>query len=390
MITHEAKKSKTELAIHCEDVYKSFCLVDEKNAWKLVLNCNKNHAKIPILKGINISVPKGEFFGILGRNGAGKSTLLRVLAGVYDKDSGIICVNGKLSSLFEMGGMGQVHLTGRKYAKRFLMLQDIPKNKIDGTLNEIVEFSELGAFYDKPIVTYSMGMQARLYFAVATSVEHKLYLVDEILSVGDERFQAKCWKRLRERFLNGASGLLVTHDWSAVLKLCKKAGILQDGLICTKGPSEKIIHHYLQLPVPSKKYASLSFLGDVSQQGDLKFLLGINLKESISVELHVSIELLKPGYGWEIVSLSKATKLDDLMLGDNHIEVCVKQCSISPGQYRLNCFLTSPQDSIDALDLDGFSWTYGNGRLIEIKGGPSESICNFPWKKNVKVVSHGS
>ncbi len=208
------------VALRCTNVEKTFAVQREQRVWRILFGSQRD-AKGPVihaLRDISMEVPRGKIVGILGRNGAGKSTLLRLLGQVYSPTSGHIEIFGQVAGLFELGGMGNPNLTGREYAVRYLQFMGAAKRDLDGILDDIADFSELGEAFDQRIRTYSSGMGARLYFAVATVHQHEIYLIDELLSVGDEHFQAKCWQRMRLRLLNGASGVLVTHDWTAIIK----------------------------------------------------------------------------------------------------------------------------------------------------------------------------
>ena len=176
-------------------------------------------------------MPKGQFVGVLGRNGAGKSTLLRVVGGVYAADTGQVMVNGAMSSIYELGLVGNPELTGRTYANRLLTVHGFPRSQRAAMIADIHEFSELGDRFEDPVLTYSAGMTARLFFSTATAGSYDVYLLDEILAVGDKHFQAKCWRRLRDRISQGASGVLVTHDWAAILRMCETAYVLEGGKV---------------------------------------------------------------------------------------------------------------------------------------------------------------
>jgi lipopolysaccharide transport system ATP-binding protein len=200
--------------ILCEEVRVRFPLVSPAGRWRLLLGIFAN-AWHEALSNVSVRVPHGKIVGVIGSNGAGKSTLLRTMAGVYPLSKGRVVRIGQVSALFELGGMGGLFITGKQYVLRWLRLNGVARLDCARLVEEIREFSELGARLDDRIYTYSAGMAARLYFSTVTSVGHDIYLIDEVLSVGDEHFQAKCWKRVRERLANGVSGVLVTHDWSA-------------------------------------------------------------------------------------------------------------------------------------------------------------------------------
>ena len=373
-------------AVVCKKLSKSFYIIDDKLNWRIVFRdpINKLQA-LHVLNDINLVVPKGKFIGILGRNGAGKSTLLRVLGGVYSPCSGIIKVNGDISSMFEMGGLGNNRLTGQDYADRFLDIYGVSKKKRQRLINNIKEFSELGNDFYNPIYTYSTGMAARLYFSTATEIQHDIYLVDELLSVGDEYFQAKCWSRLRERFLHGASGILVTHDWSAVLKLCEYSCILDKGQIKLFDRSDEVVRQYLSLPVPSKEYAEILIPSRITlEQGkDCVLRFDILLKINVPLSLNYSIELLRRGYGWEIIMMNEDYIPLECNLGFNNMVLRIPSLPLVPGNYIFNLFLKSSEVGVDSLKIDSRSWTYGNGIPMTVKGDATDAMVNLPWKYQI-------
>jgi lipopolysaccharide transport system ATP-binding protein len=257
------------------------------------------------LDGVSLAVDQGEVVGILGRNGAGKSTLLRLLGGIYAPDKGVVAIGGDVAGLFELGGFGNAQLTGRGFAERYLELFGVRRADWPALLDDIQEFSELGAYFDERIHTYSAGMTARLYFSAATAIRHEIYLIDEILSVGDEHFQTKSWARMREHLARGASGLLVTHDWSAVIKLCRRSKVLAAGRVVLEGNSDAVVRDYLDLPKPHAHRARLVveegrvYAGATGQRCRIAF--AAEVMESVATEAAVSIEALQLGVGWEPV-----------------------------------------------------------------------------------------
>jgi lipopolysaccharide transport system ATP-binding protein len=387
-------ESNKECAIYCENVSKEFYIVDEQLNWRIVFRNNENKLNsFQALTDISLKVPKGKFVGILGRNGAGKSTLLRVLGKVYSPTAGIINATGEVTSLFEMGGLGNNRLTGFAYANRFLEIYGINKKKRQSLVHNIHEFSELGADFFNPIYSYSSGMSARLFFATATEIQHKIYLVDELLSVGDEHFQAKCWKRLRERFTNGASGILVTHDWSAVLRLCEYSYILNKGKILASGNSDAIVQTYLNLPLPTKEYAEImpqaqGYTLESGQNAALNF--SVFLKKMTPVALSYSIEVFRGGYGWEIIMMSDYFVPINCKPGMNEISIKIKALPLVEGSYYFNIFLKSLDESINSLSLDTRSWTYGNGIKLRVQGKKMEQMVVLPWHKQIRAITHVS
>lgn len=367
------------IAITCEGVSKSFPVTDGGNAWRIVLGRDLPHMQsIQALREITLSVPKGEIVGILGRNGAGKSTLLRTLGGVYLPTTGSVRVQGDLSGLFELGGLGNPYLTGRDYAYRSLTFQGAKKDKIETLLEEVKDFSELKEYFDRPIFSYSSGMAARLYFATATAIPHDVYLIDEILSVGDEHFQGKCWRRMRQLLSQGASGVLVTHDWSAVIKLCRETHIVDRGRITASGPSDQIVASYLGLTPPEKRIAyfepSLLKTYTAIPGQDIEFFFEIQVLEPTPVLFGYSIELLRLGIGWEIMLLSDPVLVSERS-GSQTLRLKIPQLPLVPGEYSFNLFLNSLKN--ESFDIR--SWTFGNGIRLLVHGDASaNTVAHLP------------
>lgn len=373
-----------EIALRCDNLDKSYPVQEEVRVWRMLFGFEAQGQMIDALRDVSMSVPRGKIVGILGKNGAGKSTLLRVLGGVYHPTRGRVQAYGQIAGLFELGGMGNPHLTGREYATRYLNMMGARTGEISGLLADIQEFSELEAAFDHRVRTYSSGMSARLYFAAATALQNEIYLIDELLSVGDEHFQAKCWQRMRQRLLSGASGVLVTHDWTAVLKLCEQAHVIEKGGLCFSGASDQVVVSYLKIPVPNATVARLSErnVRDYQVQGgrDASIRLWVDLLEPVSVDIAISIEMLRIGVGWEIVLLSKKIPLADRP-GHYAVTLSVAALPLDAGEYSLNVFLTrrnpGPQDAAAALDVR--SWTTGNGYHLQVEGKRTGVSARLPY-----------
>lgn len=198
------------------------------------------------LKEVNLQIRKGEIFGIIGNNGAGKSTLLKVISRVLVPTQGRVWIKGKVSPLLELGAGFHPELTGRENVFLNGTILGHAHREIEEHMDEIIEFSELGSFIDASLRTYSSGMYARLGFAVATTWEPDILILDEVLSVGDESFRRKCEARMNG-FRNGhATSILVSHSMEAVLSLCERAAWLDHGTIRAVGPADEVIAKYRQ------------------------------------------------------------------------------------------------------------------------------------------------
>jgi len=198
------------------------------------------------LKGVSFQVARGESVGIIGTNGSGKSTLLKLLTGIMKPTRGSIRVNGRVSALIELGAGFHPDFSGRDNVLINGMMLGMSKKEIKRKLDDIVCFAELEKFIDMPVKYYSSGMQARLGFAVATSVEPDILIVDEVLAVGDVAFQEKCRRRIVEMNKKGVTLLFVSHSPGDVEALCEKAIWLDKGSVVEYGDSRRVLTHYLE------------------------------------------------------------------------------------------------------------------------------------------------
>ena len=202
------------------------------------------HSDFWALKDINLSIPKGEVFGLVGLNGAGKSTLLKIITGTMTPSTGQVTLEGKVAALLELGTGFHDELTGRDNVKVNGRLLGMSEEEIDEKMDGIESFCELGDYFDKPIRTYSTGMYVRLAFALATSIQPEVLIIDEALSVGDAYFQQKCVKRMEAFKRSGTTILFVSHDLSMLKIFCDRVALLQRGKIEAIGNSRDILELY--------------------------------------------------------------------------------------------------------------------------------------------------
>lgn len=197
------------------------------------------------LKDICFEVNEGEVLGIIGRNGAGKTTLLKILSRITEPTSGAIEINGRVSSLLEVGTGFHPELTGRENIFLNGAILGMRKREIEQKFDEIVNFSEIEKFIDTPVKRYSSGMYVRLAFAVAAHLEPEILLVDEVLAVGDVAFQKKCLGKMGDVAKGGRTVLFVSHNMSSIINLCQRAILLNAGKVMKDGPSAEVVQHYL-------------------------------------------------------------------------------------------------------------------------------------------------
>ncbi len=260
--------------IHVEGVYKTFKLYDSPaDRLKELFLRRRYHRVFEALQGISFDVASGQTLGIIGQNGAGKSTILKILTGVLLADSGTIQIDGKITGLLELGTGFNVEFTGLQNIYMNGTLLGMSRAEIDGKMDRILEFSELGAFIKEPIKTYSSGMLMRLAFSIAIHAEPQAFVVDEALSVGDAYFQQKCMDRIKEFKDGGGAIVFVSHDTNAVKVLCDRAMLLDHGKIVEDGDPDTVINTYNFLLAKKAKGEEIrmeSFQEEGSTYGNFK------------------------------------------------------------------------------------------------------------------------
>ncbi|MCD7886372.1 MAG: ABC transporter ATP-binding protein [Clostridiales bacterium] len=227
--------------------YRSIVPVSKRKAAKAEDNTKKSGRieHFEALHGISFDVAQGEIVGLIGRNGSGKSTLLRVLAGIFEADRGVVDLHGHTVSLLALGIGFQKQLPGRENIYLSGMLMGFSKQRIDEQIDEIIEFSELGSFIDKPVQTYSSGMQSKLGFAITAILKTDIILVDEVLSVGDSHFKKKSFNKMKELIAEkNRTVIIVSHSTSTIQEICEKVIWLHDGDIKMIGKTDEVVDLY--------------------------------------------------------------------------------------------------------------------------------------------------
>lgn len=212
---------------------------------KLLPGNKSRHSKKWVLKDINFSVEPGESIGIVGVNGAGKSTLLKLLTGTTQPTEGSIEIHGRVAALLELGMGFHPDFTGIQNVYMSGLMMGLNREDIERLMPEIEAFADIGDYINQSVRIYSSGMQMRLAFAVATASRPDILIVDEALSVGDSRFQAKCYARIADFKKQGTTLLLVSHSAGDIVKHCDRAIFLKDGNICLDGTAREVTNRYL-------------------------------------------------------------------------------------------------------------------------------------------------
>ena len=197
------------------------------------------------LEDVSFTLHRGDALGIIGANGGGKSTLLQLVAGVLQQTSGNVHVNGRIAALLELGSGFNREMTGRENVVVNAAILGMNRAQIEARMDDIIAFADIGEYIDQPVKTYSSGMVMRLAFAVQVHVDPDILIVDEALSVGDARFQAKAMTRIDEILKRGTTLLFVGHDLNAVKSFCHHALLLENGRITQRGSPEEVITEYL-------------------------------------------------------------------------------------------------------------------------------------------------
>lgn len=261
------------------------------------------------LKDVSFEVKKGEAMGVLGRNGAGKSTLLKILSRITEPSLGRFEINGRVSSLLEVGTGFHPELTGRENVFLNGTILGMKRAEVKAKFEEIVEFSGVRKFIDTPVKRYSSGMKVRLAFAVAAHLEPEILIIDEVLAVGDAEFQKKCLGKMEDVAGQGRTVLFVSHNMAALEALCPKAILIENGQLVSQGDTSEVIKKYLGTDVetnksvswdsveekPGNKQVTIEEITIVKDTDSLKvtdnFALKFSFSTHVAMELNLSVTL---------------------------------------------------------------------------------------------------
>ncbi|MEI6709824.1 MAG: ABC transporter ATP-binding protein [Actinomycetota bacterium] len=318
--------------------------------------------KFRALENISFAIGAGETVGILGHNGSGKSTLLKTICGVLAPTSGEIKLRGNLAALLELGAGFQPELSGRENVYLYGAMLGLKRREVAAIFDEIVEFSEIGQFIDTQVKFYSSGMYVRLAFAVAVNVNPDILVVDEVLAVGDERFQAKCMDRIMRFQQEGRTILLVTHNADQVRRLCSRAIVLNRGLLVADGPtgeSLKTFRDYLHADESSPNAAAsdhIQIISVTTPSGSFDVRTGAGMHFDVGVQSahayagHFFMELYSRG--GELISRSDASSSPvQLTPGANSIGIDIAQMPLLDGVYDVNLAI------VDELGQNVMAWS---------------------------------
>jgi ABC-type polysaccharide/polyol phosphate transport system ATPase subunit len=327
---------------------------------------------------VSLDIAQGEFFGVVGRNGSGKSTLLKCLAGIYDTDSGIVEVNGRLSPFIELGVGFNPDLTARDNVLINAILLGLSRKEAEERFDAIIAFAELEEFVDLKLKNYSSGMHVRLAFSVAIQVDADIVLIDEVLAVGDAAFQQKCFDEFTRMKADGRTIVFVTHDMSAVEHFCDRAMLLERGRIVKIGDPASVAREYNSLnfrvvreeavveggPEVLRRAPVAELLSGVFESPDGEALVGTQQGEPcvvrIEVRFHQDVE--NPIFAVNLrndrgeAAFATSTQLQPGSTGTFHAggtaSVRVRfENWLAPGRYTLEASVTPDGLGANAYDL---------------------------------------
>jgi lipopolysaccharide transport system ATP-binding protein len=363
------------------------------------------------LRDVSFEVRRGEVIGIIGKNGAGKSTLLKILSRITEPTAGRVRLRGRVASLLEVGTGFHPELTGRENILLNGAILGMTKREIRKKFDEIVAFAEVAKFLDTPVKHYSSGMYVRLAFAVAAHLEPEILVIDEVLAVGDADFQKKCLGKMDEVARGGRTVLFVSHNMTAVQKLCDKSILMQNGRLSGMGSSHDIVARYLE--VNGGAFTADGDLRSLQRRGEgnvrfrrIEFLDrdGISLRSPRTGE-ELSIILEFDGARTErgparlgitfcdvmetplFICANEVSLNHVLQIGAGDIAVCrIRRFPLSAGQYRIGLFLERNgviedwlQDSVCFDVVDGSF--FGTARNLPIGWEGKTVLVDHEWRR---------
>lgn len=243
------KKNSKDVVISVKNMTKEFIVYEDKAYFlkERLSNLRRSRkSKHVVLEDISFDIKKGESVALIGVNGSGKSTLLKLLNKIIYPNAGQIDINGKISSMIELGAGFNTDFTGRENIYFNASMYGLGRKDVEPIIDQIIEFSELGEFVEVPVRTYSSGMYMRLAFAIAVNVQAEILLIDEILAVGDAHFQTKCLDKMKELKKQGKTMVFVSHSTEQVKSFCDRAIWLYNGKIRLDGSTTEVIEKYLK------------------------------------------------------------------------------------------------------------------------------------------------
>jgi lipopolysaccharide transport system ATP-binding protein len=399
-----------DAAIECKGLGKAYAPAGApaRRFWDLLLGRQTMEAARWALQGVDLRVVRGEVLGVVGRNGAGKSTLLQLLCGTLSPTEGQLAVRGRVAALLELGAGFNPEFTGRENAVMNAALLGLPPEEIDQRLPSIIEFADIGHFIDEPVKTYSSGMFVRLAFAVATSVEPEILIIDEALSVGDGAFARKSFDRIMQLKAQGATILFCSHSMYQVEALCERALWLDAGRVKALGTAADVCAQYqahlnglagvavnlgpagssrgtadaVPAPVGSGRITGMTLRCGEQAGAEVQVRSG---RDDVQVELSFVCDpaLPRPAVALGISDENGLTVSSALSLmdgapvhleanGQGHATVVLERLPLLKGRYALTPFLLS-EDGLHPYDQ-----VLHAGHLRVTQDGPLQGVVSLP------------
>jgi len=399
----------SQTVIRVEDVAKRFRVYHERNQSLKIALMRGRRAKFDefwALQDINLEIPQGKTFGLVGHNGSGKSTLLKCLARILVPDRGRITVDGKISALLELGAGFHPELSGRDNVYLNGSILGLTKKDIDLRFDDIVGFAGLEEFIDSPVKNYSSGMYVRLGFSVAINVDPDILMVDEVLAVGDEEFQRRCMAKFKEFKDQGRTIVVVSHALGTMRDMCDEVAWLDHGRLAGVGAPSDVVDHYVET----------SYSGDegvTNQDGNLRvgsgeirvsrveLLLGgasvtqAHTGDAVTLRIHYAAETAVPdavfGIGIHTVTGQHVTGPNtkdggltvDVRPGGGYVDLAVPRLMLLPGTYELSTGV------VDSTMIHTFDHQRSAMRFDVLVGDPGERLgvmsLGGQWKVGVRA-----
>jgi homopolymeric O-antigen transport system ATP-binding protein len=317
------------------------------------------------LRDVSFDVERGEVVGIIGRNGAGKSTLLKIVSRITEPTAGRITIHGRVGSLLEVGTGFHPELTGRENILVNGTILGMRRSEVVSRFDEIVAFAEIERFIDTPVKHYSSGMYMRLAFAVAAHLQPEILIVDEVLAVGDAEFQKKCLGKMSEVAAQGRTVLFVSHNLGAILQMCRRAVMLERGMVRQIGPANEVVKSYLLQHARSTDTVDLIRFPNRSGNGAVRFesarLLNgageVSSEFSIGDEMRLEFQIRKHRPVGKLtfaapLATSEGLKLAHIVDADSGfsvrpfdetllVSICFRDLRFYPGAYQFSLFVGS-------------------------------------------------
>jgi lipopolysaccharide transport system ATP-binding protein len=370
------KTAEAEPAISVEEVSKRFRLYRDRrtNLKEVVISRGRRsrHEDFWALRDVSLEIPRGSTYGLVGHNGSGKSTLLKLIAGIHRPTSGTITAHGRVSAMLELGAGFHPELSGRENIYLNGSILGMSRSQITASMDRIIEFSGLGDFVDTPVKVYSSGMYVRLGFSIAVNLDPEILVIDEIIAVGDEEFQRRCFDHLHELRRRGVTIVFVTHSMPLVQSLCDSAAWLDHGQLKQTGPAAAVAGAYLREVNQAESAAGGGDLRDpatvpeAARQGsheivitglqflDAKGRPGRSVIAGQPLRMRISYEAREPVTG-PVFGLGIYTDSDiyvtgtnsrdedrgpDVLSGSGHVEFVFDRCPLNPGSYLVTAAVT--------------------------------------------------